>query len=107
EVGERGAPEPLDMWERVAREAAADSGAANVLEHLQSLQIVYCQTWQYDDAVARLSDRLAADPKHRYYSGIAGTTTQQLVNSTARAMLAGELDLALITSAESLATQRA
>jgi acetyl-CoA C-acetyltransferase len=101
------APEPLAMWEEVAREAAEDAGDSHMLEQLDSLQIVYCQTWQYDDAVARLADRLKTDPKHRYYSGIGGTTTQQLVNATAGKMLNGELDLALITSAEALATQRA
>ena len=101
------APEPLDMWEDVARTAAADTARPNVLEQLDSLQVVYCQTWQYDDAVARLSERLGVDPKHRHYSGIGGTTTQQLVGATAERMLRGELDLALITSAEALATQRA
>ena len=106
ETGAAGAPEPLVMWEEVARAAAADAGRAALLEHLDSLQIVYCQTTQYDDAVARLADRLGADPAHRHYSGIGGTTTQQLVNATAARMLAGELDLALITSAEALATQR-
>jgi acetyl-CoA C-acetyltransferase len=107
-VGEQGAPEPLAMWEEVARAAAADSKArVDVLQQLGSLQIVYCQTTQYDDACARLAERLTTEPKHTYYSGIGGTTTQQLVDSTAERMLAGELDLALITSAEALATQRA
>jgi acetyl-CoA C-acetyltransferase len=103
------APEPLAMWEHVARAAAADTRATNpnVLEQLDSVQVVYCQTWQYDDAPDRLAERLRADPKHRYYSGIGGTTPQQLVNATADGMLDGELDLALITSAEALATQRA
>ena len=93
------------MWEHVAHAAANDARVP--LNALDSVQIVYCQTWQYDDAVARLSERLGVDPMHRYYSGIGGTTTQQLVNSTAEAMLRGEMDLALITSAEALATQRA
>jgi acetyl-CoA C-acetyltransferase len=101
------APEPLDMWEHVARSAAEDAGQPALLDALDSVQIVYCQTWQYDDAVARLSERLKIDPKLRYYSGIGGTTTQVLVNGTAERMLQGELDLALITSAEALATQRA
>jgi acetyl-CoA C-acetyltransferase len=94
------------MWENVAREAATDAGAPNLLAALDSIQIVYCQTWQYDDAVARLAARIGADPKHRYYSGIGGTTTQQLVNGISEAMLRGEMDLALITSAEALATKR-
>jgi acetyl-CoA C-acetyltransferase len=106
ETGEQGAPEPLAMWEHVARAAAADTKRLNVIDELDSIQVVFCQTWQYDDAATRLAERLGADPKHRHYSGIGGTTTQQLVNSTAERMLAGELDLALITSAEALATQR-
>jgi acetyl-CoA C-acetyltransferase len=107
DVGDAGAPEPLVMWETVARAAAADAGRPALVEQLESLQLVYCQTWQYDDAVARLAERLGADPNHRHYSGIGGTTTQALVDDTARRMLAGELDLALIASAEALATQRA
>ncbi len=107
EVGIDGAPEPLEMWEEVARAAAADSTRPGLLEHLDSIQVVYCQTCQYDDAVARLAGRLGADPGHRHYSGIGGTTTQQLVSATAARMLDGELDLALVTSAEALATQRA
>jgi acetyl-CoA C-acetyltransferase len=106
DVGAAGAPEPLEMWEHVARRAAADAGTADLLAALDSIQIVYCQTWQYDDAVARLAERLGSDPRHRHYSGIGGTTTQQLVNETSEAMLRGEMDLALITSAEALATKR-
>ncbi len=101
------APEPLAMWEHVARAAAADTTRAGVIDRLDSLQLVYCQTVQYDDAVARLAERLGITPRHRYYSGIGGTTTQVLVDNTAEAMLRGELDLALIASAEALATQRA
>jgi acetyl-CoA C-acetyltransferase len=105
-VGEAGAPEPLDMWEHVSRLAERDAGKPGLLAALDSVQIVYCQTWEYDDAVTRLAARLGADPRHRHYSGIGGTTTQQLVNSTGEAMLRGEMDLALITSAEALATKR-
>lgn len=106
DVGDAGAPEPLDMWHDVSTRAAADAGRPGLLTDLDSVQIVYCQTWQYDDAVARLSDRLGANPRQRHYSGIGGTTTQQLVNETCGAMLRGEMDLALITSAEALATKR-
>ena len=111
DVGAAGAPEPLEMWEHVARQAAGDARATeragpDLLAALDSLQIVYCQTWQYDDAVARLAERIGAHPRHRHYSGIGGTTTQQLVNETSEAMLRGEMDLALITSAEALATKR-
>jgi acetyl-CoA C-acetyltransferase len=108
EVGDEGAPEPLVMWEEVARAAAADAGAAgDVLDRVDSVQLVYCQTWQYDDPVGRLVDRLGISPRLRYYSGIGGTTPQVLVQEQAAAILRGELDLALVGGAEALATQRA
>jgi len=98
-------PEPLDLWVEVCRAAAADSGA-DPLPHAQSLQIVYCQSWQYDDPPGRLADALGIDPAHRLYSGIGGTTPQLLVQDTAERILAGELDLAVITGAEALETVR-
>jgi acetyl-CoA C-acetyltransferase len=107
DVDERGAPEPLDMWEQVARAAAADARRPDAVRDIDGLNIVYCQTWQYDDAVARLADRLGAAPAQRLYSGIGGTMGQQLLNATAARMLGGQQSLALITSAEALATQRA
>jgi acetyl-CoA C-acetyltransferase len=76
------------------------------LARLDSLQIVYCQTWQYDDPPARLADALGISPRHAYYSGIGGTTPQVLVNGAAERILAGELDVALVCGAEALATQR-
>ncbi|MBV8161416.1 MAG: acetyl-CoA synthetase, partial [Acidimicrobiia bacterium] len=100
------APEPLEMWAQVVRAAAADSGAPHVASLLDSLQIVYCQTWPYDDPVGRLADRIGARPRHRRYSGIGGTTPQVLVNETAAAILAGKCDLAVITGAEALDTMR-
>jgi acetyl-CoA C-acetyltransferase len=108
--GEAGttAPEPLLMWEHVARAAADDSGAgARVLEELDALEIVYCQTWQYDDPTTRLADRLGCTPKRRYYSGIGGTTPQVLVQDAAERILAGEVERVCIVGAEALATQAA
>jgi acetyl-CoA C-acetyltransferase len=91
----------------MARAAADDTGVANVLSTLDSVQVVYCQSWQYDDPVARLCEQIGADPRQRFYSGIGGTTPQVLVDQTAEAMLRGELDTALIVGAEALATKRA
>jgi len=101
-----GAPEPLAMWEQAAREAAADTGAANVLPALESIDIVYSQSWQYDDAVARLSERIGASPARRRYSGIGGSVPLVLATEVAREIREGHLDLALITGAEALATVR-
>jgi acetyl-CoA C-acetyltransferase len=101
------APEPLQTWVELARAAAADTGVADLLPRIDSVQIVYCQSWQYDDPVARFAERAGITPRHGLYSGIGGTTPQVLVNDAATAMLRGELDSALIVGAEALATRRA
>ncbi len=102
-------PEPLDLWEGVCRAAAEDAcpGAGDrVLAAADSLQIVYCMSWPYDAPVDRLAERLGIEPRHRLYSGIGGTTPQVLVQDAAEAILDGQLDLAVITGAEALDTQR-
>ena len=101
------APEPLAMWEETCRAAAADASArADVLSAVESLQIVYCQSWQYDDPPGRLCERLGIDPKHRFYSGIGGTTPQVLVDHAADAIVDGDLDVAIVCGAEALDTVR-
>jgi acetyl-CoA C-acetyltransferase len=104
------APEPLVMWEDVAVRAATDAavrgGADAALARIQSLRVVYCQSWQYDDPPGRLCDALGIDPKHRHYSGIGGTTPQQLVDDAAQQILGGELDVAMVVGAEALDTRR-
>jgi acetyl-CoA C-acetyltransferase len=105
-VRDANAPEPLVSWTDRAREAAAAAGVSHVLPQIDSLQVVYCQSWPYDDPVGRLAAELGASPRHRVYSGIGGTTPQDLVNRTAVAMQRGQMDLALVCSAEALATAR-
>jgi acetyl-CoA C-acetyltransferase len=104
-----GAPEPLAMWEQLVREAAVDTGVTDtsaLLAGLESIDIVYSQSWQYDDAVARLSEHIGASPGRRRYSGIGGSVPLVLATDVAREVRAGHLDLALITGAEALATVR-
>lgn len=100
------APEPLELWADVARAAADDAKSVDLLAALDSVQVVYCQSWQYDDPVGRLSERLNIQPKHRHYSGIGGTTPQALISDIAEAMLGGELESALVVGAEALWTKR-
>ncbi|WP_433244652.1 acetyl-CoA acetyltransferase [Streptosporangium sp. CA-135522] len=106
-VREQPGPEPLDLWELVAREAAADAGAPGVLERLHSIQIVYTDSWQYDDPAARLAERLTAVPRHRSYSKVSGTAPQVLLGEAAGRIAAGQMDAALVVGAEALATRRA
>lgn len=101
------APEPLAMWEQVARDAAADAGArGDVLGRLDSLDVVYCQSWAYDDPAGRLAAALGVEPRRRHYSGIGGTTPQVLVDDLAGRIVAGEAEVGLVCGAEALDTKR-
>ena len=102
---ERPSPEPLALWEEVCRGAATDSGAAgDVLAATDSLQITFCQSWPYDNPTQRLADRLGMTAAHQHYSGIGGTTGQVLVQDAARSIIRGDLDVAVVCGAETLAT---
>ncbi len=101
------APEPLEMWALCAEDAIADAeGSGDVRRHVDSVQVVYCQSWPYDDPPGRLGARLGVSAAHTHYSGIGGETPQALVDTTAARMLAGELELALIAGGEALFTRR-
>lgn len=102
-------PEPLELWAETCLAAATDAlpGAGqSVLDAADSVQIVYCMSWPYDRPVDRLADRLGIAPTHRLYSGIGGTTPEVLVQDAARSILAGDMDLAVITGAETLDSKR-
>ena len=104
--GEGPAPEPLELWAGVCRAAADDSGGTRVLQSAESLQVVYCQSWPYDQPADRLAAALGIDPRHRLYSGIGGTTPQVLIQDAASSILDGDYDLAIVTGAEALETVR-
>lgn len=107
--GDRVAPEPLAMQAEVVRSAAADAvahGDSDLLAAVDSLNVVYCMTWPYDDPVGRLAMELGMDPAHRHYSGIGGTVPQQLISGAAERILAGDSEVAVIVGAEALDTVR-
>ena len=54
-----GPPEPLSMWEHVARAAIDDVGTtSDVAAGIDHLGVVHCQAWAYDDPGRRLAERL-------------------------------------------------
>ncbi|MFI6633634.1 acetyl-CoA synthetase [Nonomuraea fuscirosea] len=104
-IREQPGPEPLDLWESVARAAADD--ARLPVGRLDSIQIVHTDSWQYDAPVGRLAERLGATPRHQAYSKVSGTAPQLLIGAAAAGIAAGELESALVAGAEALATRRA
>jgi acetyl-CoA C-acetyltransferase len=100
------APEPLDLWEAVCREAARDSGGKNVLSAADALNVVYSLSWQYDDPPARLAERLALPAGKRHYSGLSGTTPQHRLQQAGEEILANRCDVAVVVGGEALATRQ-
>ena len=99
------APEPLDMWTEIAHAAAHDACApCDPLKRVDDLNVVHCQSWQYDDPAARLGERLGLAPGLRTVSILAGTSPQRLLNAAAERMLRGETRVALVVGGEALAT---
>jgi len=98
--------EPLEMMERVAREAENDAGAPGLLEKIDSVQVVNFMSWSYSDAPGELAARLGATPGHTVYSSIGGETPQRLVNETAQEIVEGRIRIALLAGAEALDSRR-
>ena len=102
---ERPAPEPLVLCEEVARAAASDAGArGDVLAAIESVRVIFCESWAYDDLAGRLAEGLGITPAECTNSTIGGRNPQVLLSTAGDAIIRGELDVALVCGAESLAT---
>lgn len=105
--GQQPGPEPLDGWADVCRAAAADAGIAfSDLRETGLLAVVDCLSWEYDDQVGRLAEKLSARPRVQYRSAPSGTSGQVMMAKAADAIRAGEADIAVLCGGESLATRR-
>lgn len=93
--------EPLDAWAAALRSTGVDP------VRIDSLDVVYCQSWQYDDPPRRLADAVGANPRRLHYSGIGGTTPLRLMEAAAERIRTGESDVCAIVGGEALATVRA
>jgi acetyl-CoA C-acetyltransferase len=72
-----------------------------------SLSVTFCQSWRYDDAPARLAERLGLGPGQRYYSDIGGVTGISLLSQASEAIVDGRLELAVLCGAEALGAVKA
>jgi acetyl-CoA C-acetyltransferase len=100
--------EPVALIAEALRRAGEDSGAGErLLRRADSVCCVPLIGWQYRDAAALVAEHLGAQPRQTTQSAaIGGDGPQLLLNDTARAILAGELDIALLGGGEALASLR-
>jgi len=93
--------EPLVAWASALADTGVDPTA------IDSLDVVYCQSWPYDDPAGRLAELVGATPRRSAYSGIGGTTPLQLLIAAAGRVEAGESDVCAVVGGEALAQVRA
>ncbi len=97
--------EPLEMMLQAMDRAEQDTGVGGVLEQVQSVRVIR-GVWHYANPAQYLAQRIGAVSA----SGSAGVQSvgtlfggnqnQAVVNRTAASILAGDLDLVVITGAE-------
>jgi acetyl-CoA C-acetyltransferase len=92
--------EPLAAWAEALRQTRIDPKA------IDSLDVLYCQSWPYDDPPGRLAEAVGADPKRLHYSGIGGTTPLVLLAEAAQRIRDHQADVCAIVGGEALATVR-
>ena len=57
--------EPADLMAEAAQRAASDSGAAGILDALESIRVVSLLTRRYPNPAAMVADRLGVQPGRR------------------------------------------
>jgi acetyl-CoA C-acetyltransferase len=102
-------PEPAALIAAALRRAGEDSGTGErLLRCADSVGCVPTIGWRYPDAAALVAEDLGAHPRETVQSAaIGGDGPQLLLNDTASAIAAGQLDVALLGGGEAVASQRA
>ncbi len=95
---------PVELMARAVEAASADAGLSAVPSP-DAVRVVSLLSWRYRDPARFVAERLGIEPHERAYSTGGGNSPQSLVNLTAGEILRGELDLAVITGAESWRTR--
>jgi acetyl-CoA C-acetyltransferase len=110
EVSQRVPPDvarpPIDLLADAARAADADAGATrSLLGRADTVAVVHIGSWRYPDPGALLARRLGIEPRRAVVSTVGGNSPQLLANHLGAAILAGEVDIALIGGAECMYTR--
>lgn len=90
--------EPIEMMLRASRLAEADTGAT-LLDKVDSVRVIR-GVWDYGNPAGWIAERIGAVGAQTLGTLFGGNQNQALMNQTARDVLAGDVDLVLITGAE-------
>ncbi len=91
--------EPADLMARAVELAATDAGLGSVPE-ADSVRVVSLLTWRYGNPALIVAERLGLSPRETAVTTAGGNSAQSLVNLTAREIIAGDVDLVILTGGE-------
>jgi acetyl-CoA C-acetyltransferase len=91
--------EPAALMARAIEMAAEDAGLA-APPPPDSLRVVSTLSWRYQNPAYVVARRLGLEPRELAVTTMGGNSPQALVNATARQILAGELDVAILVGGE-------
>jgi acetyl-CoA C-acetyltransferase len=97
--------EPIAMMVEAIERAADDAGTRALLARAGSIRVVK-GAWPYRNPGEIIAGRIGATPRESLLSPDGGNTPQTLVNRTALAIEAGELDVAILVGAEGIYSRR-
>ncbi len=90
--------EPIEMMLRATRLAEADTGVT-LLGKVDSVRVVR-GVWEYGNPAGWIAEKIGADAAQTVGTLFGGNQNQALMNQTAKDILAGDVELVLITGAE-------
>jgi acetyl-CoA C-acetyltransferase len=84
--------------------AASDAGLSCVPKP-DAIRVVSLLSWKYGNPAQFIAEDLGLTPRELGLSAMGGNTPQTLVNAASRQILAGELDLVILTGGETTRTR--
>ncbi len=97
--------EPVALMEQAVRNAVADAEIAALPATIGSIRVVRSLSWRYGDPAALLAARVGTTANEHAITPMGGNVPQALVNQTARDIVEGRLDMAVIVGGEAWRTR--
>lgn len=98
------ARDPVALMVEAITLAASDAGLSSV-PNPDAIRVVSLLSWKYGNPAQFIAEDLGLTPRELGLSAMGGNTPQTLVNAASRQILAGELDLVILTGGETTRTR--
>ncbi len=102
--GMEGLKEPVELMEMAAQRAEEDTGCGGLLRDVDMLCVANILSWGYADPPSRVAEKVRADPRIRWYTGVGACAPQWFVGEVADRIARGGIRTALVCGAESYAS---